>query len=229
MAIAFVQDDGSVEDGGGSDTTQVVVFGSNVTAGNLIVVSIGYGGAIGTPSCADSLSNSYTVEASGHSVLSNQSQALFWAEDISGGACTVTVTLSPAASFRRMQVSEYSGLVTASPSDGSAITADNDLSTATDGTQSDSITTGENGDLIYGWCQNFDEADPPSATITGGTGFTQRGGVGSGICVGEDKIQASAGSVNATFTLDIGSTCLVTVLALKAAAAGAASRFMVVQ
>src|SRR3989304_1598661 len=76
----------------GSVTTLAKAFASNVTAGNLIVVAVTKDAAadtIQTPT--DSLGNTYALAVKSNY---NTSNYIFYAMNITGGACTVTVTAS---------------------------------------------------------------------------------------------------------------------------------------
>ena len=102
-----------------------------------------------------------------------------------GGANTVTITPSTTASLE-IHVSEWSGLATASP-------VDQTISAAGTGTSvsSTSQTTTMSGELIfgYGWVMN---------TASAGAGFTPINLVNGDL--DEYQIQATAGSIAATFT-----------------------------
>jgi len=58
VASAWVQDETLVDDS--SASTIAKAFGTNVTAGNLILVAVGYDSDV-TPTCTDSLGNTYTA------------------------------------------------------------------------------------------------------------------------------------------------------------------------
>lgn len=99
-------------------TTSTAVFGSNVTAGNLIVVfSVSPANVTQTvSSVTDSLSNTYT------SAIGPIDQAtllyrvyIHYAKNIAGGACTVTTTWDPADILKVTTVYEIAGADTATP------------------------------------------------------------------------------------------------------------------
>jgi len=99
--------------GGSSSSARTAAFTSNVTAGNLIVVTVGtFNGTSAT--VTDSLSNSYTLAAS----ASSKAQ-VWYAQNITGGACTVTVTPS-GGDFVNFMAIEYSGAKTSSVLDTTA-------------------------------------------------------------------------------------------------------------
>ncbi|MEJ0073186.1 MAG: hypothetical protein WDN27_03870 [Candidatus Saccharibacteria bacterium] len=103
-----------------------------------------------------------------------------------------------------------------SAADGNAVSPNTAMSgTTTDGATSGSVTTTQNGDLIFGAVA---DGTQPFATITSGTGFSARTtGAASGLYV-EDKIQSTAGSVAATHTFGTNHPYVESVLALKSAA-----------
>lgn len=191
MAIAHVQSTGNKSDA--SATTIVKAFVSNVTAGNTIVVTAfcGSGGTIS--GVTDSLGNTYTQRVSG---ITNRFK-IYEAANITGGACTVTVTFSVSVSFRAMSIHEYSGMVSTGAFDvGAGAAWSRAGSTATDGNYTDSITTTANGDLIIAAT-----VDVPASWfgISPGTGLTERYDDADWY-EAEDKIQTTAGSTNATWT-----------------------------
>lgn len=78
--------------GSGSGTSTTLVFGGNVTAGNSIAVGVS-SGANPANSITDSLGNNYVQIAGASTGGNNQNSRIFMANNINGGACTVTVTL----------------------------------------------------------------------------------------------------------------------------------------
>jgi len=220
MAWAFVQDDGAVVDDATSATTIAKAFTSNVTAGNHIYVWCGWSNSDTNPTVADSLGNTYALlGARVFDATNSQGMAQFHAENITGGACTVTVTFGASVPYRRIGIIEHSGIATASSTDGTPtgqVVAT--PGTGTDGASSGNITVAANS-LVIGAYQNINEASPGSPTITQGTGYTARELSGVGIGRMEDK-NGSAGATAATFTLSSSQRSIVMVAAFKEPAAG---------
>lgn len=184
-AIAHVQSTGNSADGSASSIAQA--FASNVTAGNLIVVT-GYFG--NTATCADSLGNTYQSGAT------NGRLRMFYAENISGGACTVTVS-HDAATYRRISIHEYSGAKTSASMDTSAQSGLVDPgSSATNGNTTPAVTPSANGSLIVGCIVNIPGG---WTTVNPGTNYTERYDNALDF-EAEDYIQTTAASVSATWT-----------------------------
>lgn len=196
-ATAFVQ---SKAFNGFSGTDVAATFDANVTAGNLICgyVMWGWSGAQPTlDSVTDSLGNTYTLLHNPTNATPGAlkfAAAMFYAKNISGGADTVTATFSGSVSPRRIVIHEVSGADTTAPLDVSAMLAQSDPGTGTDAVTSGSVTTTASGDYIFGATADVSQGTTPVA----GTGFTSR--EGANVMRSEDQIQASAGSIAATFT-----------------------------
>lgn len=194
MAVAFVQ---SKAANNGLDTVVTITFDSNVTAGNVIAGHVGWSSTTATiSSIADGLGNTYTP-------LNNPTTgaftraAQFYAENISGGSCTITVTFSGLV-LAVMVAHEISGVATSSALDKNAMNAQTNPGTGTDAVTSTSVTTTTNGQYIFGAVSELNEM----GTFTQGTGFTSR--VDQAGYSSEDQVQTSAGAIAATFTADAG-------------------------
>jgi len=199
-AWKFVQTRSTIDDVATS-TTIAATFVANVTAGNLIVVHVGHESASGTTvTVADTLSNTYTEVNSAFDSVNGQKGWMFYAKNITGGACTVTATISVTETARRIIIDEYSGLDTTAPLDASAVQYESAPGTGTDAVNSTAFTTNAANDLVVGATQNTSQATPGSGVITEGTNFKMRGSAGTSICKTESRNLASAGSVDATFT-----------------------------
>jgi len=185
--INHVQSTGYSNDAAGTSTAKA--FTSNVAAGNLIVVT-GYFGNNAT--CADSLGNTYQSGAT------NGRLRMFYAENISGGACTVTVS-HDSATYRRISVHEYSGVKTSASMDNSAQSGLVDPgSSATDGNITPAVTPSANGSLIVGCIMNIPGG---WTTVNPGTNYTERYDNAADF-EAEDYIQPTAASIAATWTCD---------------------------
>ena len=201
MAAAFVQSKSNSGDAGG--TTIAVTTTSNVTGGNLLVVGINWstGNIEDISSLADGLGNTYNPIANNHvrDATAGQWTSVYYAKNITGGACTITATFAASRSFRRIVVHEVSGLDTTAPLDQS--TGQNQVSpgTGTDAVTSGSVTTTTNGQYIFATSMD----DSGSNNYNAGTGFTGRElSIGaSAPMASEDQVQGSAGAIAGTFTV----------------------------
>jgi galactose oxidase-like protein/Big-like domain-containing protein len=214
-AVGFVQAAGSTNDA--PATTIAQAFSAANTAGNLIVVGVSWGDNP-APSirATDTLGNTYSVVTNDFDPGNRQGLAILYAPNIRAGANTVTVTLGVTGGYRRIIVSEYSGIATTSPLDVSAHNRATGT-TAANGVTSTAATTTANGDLIFGVVMD----DSGSfGTITAGTGFTVRATLNGMDMATEDAIQGTAGPVAATFTFSRADIYLAQMAAFKAAPSG---------
>jgi hypothetical protein len=166
-----------------------VAFKNNVTAGDLIVVAAFWDGSATALSVTDTLSNVYTAVGplkKGAGVLANWNTQLFYAKNIQGGAASVTIKLSAAATSEiDLYVHEYSGADLTAPLDVTSVNVG--LGGTAD---SGSVATHSANELIFGF-----EIDA-SQSAGAGSGFEQRSNfVGDPT---EDKIVRTVGSYNAT-------------------------------
>jgi len=112
MPVARVQC--SAAGNGNSASGRTQAFTSNVTAGNAIVVCVStYNSGTLTVTVTDSLGNTYSQAGSYSTNVVNR-VSIWYAVNITGGACTVTVTPS-ASAYMDICVIEYSGVKTSSP------------------------------------------------------------------------------------------------------------------
>src|SRR5206468_663501 len=214
-AISFVQANASTNDAAASTIAQA--FTTANTTGNLIVVAVTWGdNAAPSIRATDTLGNTYAITINDFDPGNRQGLAILYAPNIRAGANTVTVTLGTTGGYRRIMVSEYSGIATTAPFD---VAAHNRAggTTAANGVTSTAATTTANGDLIFGVAMD----DSGSfGTITAGTGFTVRATLNAMDMAIEDRIQATAGSVAATFTFSRADIYFAQMAAFKAAAGG---------
>jgi len=189
-------------------------FPSNNTAGNWIAVLI----RAATPgqvfTVTDTRGNTYQKAISFNEYTDGMTLGIYYAENIAGGANTVTVS-DTTSSALRFALLEYSGVATSSSLDGVPAGAYGTSSAPT----SANTTTFSNGDLILG---NISTANPN--TFTAGTGFTGEQfvpGPPSTKLLAEDMIQTSAGAVSASATLNGGDQWAAAVAAFRAASGGA--------
>ena len=214
-AVSFVQAVGSTDDSPAPTIAQA--FTAANTLGNLIVVAVSWGDNP-APSihAADTLGDTYLVAVNDFDSGNRQGLAILYAFNVRAGANTVTVTFGTTGGYRRVIVSEYSGVATTAPLD---VTAKNQgtSTTAANGATSTAATTTANGDLIFGVAMDDSGA---FGTINAGTGFTRRASLNGMDMATEDLVQAAAGAVAATFTFARADTYLAQMATFKAASTG---------
>jgi hypothetical protein len=214
-SITFVQTAGVSDDSPAATISQA--FNANNTAGNLIVVAVSWGdNAAPSIRASDSLGNTYSVAINDFDAGNRQGLAILYAPSIRAGANTVTVTLGVTGGYRRVIVSEYSGVAATSPLD---VAARNQAggTTAANGVTSTAATTTSNGDLIFGVAMDDSGL---FGTINAGTGFTRRATLNNMDMATEDTIQATAGPVAATFTFTRADIYLAQMAAFRSGAGG---------
>ncbi|HSW65628.1 MAG TPA: hypothetical protein VLI54_00625 [Bacillota bacterium] len=198
----------------GAVTSLVQAFSANVTAGSLIVAAASWDNSTtSTMTCTDNRGNTYTGMTVWINAVDNQTLAICYAPNAAAGSTTVTATLGAGANFRRFVISEYSGVATSSPVDVSAGVQGITATTTTDAVTAGSVTTTQNGDLIYGAVMDT----TGNTGILPGTGFTGRSFANTKDLLVEDKQQAIAGSVSAPFTFPAANKYNAVVIAFKAA------------
>lgn len=210
MPAAFVQSKQNFNSG----TTVSITFDSNVTAGNLIPVALYTDGDLTLDSVADNLGNTYTAVLT---KVGGTSGAPFawslYAKNINGGACTITATFS-GSGFHEIFAHEVSGADTSAPLDKSASNEQNSPGTGPNAVTSTAVTTTADGEYIFGFATGTQ-----NNTVSTGTGFTGRLTAFATSCT-EDKIQTSAGSIAATFTLGTDMPTISIIMTFKAAGGG---------
>lgn len=181
-----------------SATTITNTFGSDITAGSLLVAfAAGSSGATQTMSSTGAptwtkIAQFTETGGSGNDI------SIHYCLNAPGGATTVTCTYSVSSSFRALVVAEYSGVATSAALDKNTT----GLETAATSTPTDTaMVTTANGELVVSALQFRNATSPASA----GSGYSmiavdQASGVGVDFGA-EDQIQATAGSIAPTFTL----------------------------
>jgi len=186
-----------------SPAASVAATYTTQTAGNMNVVVIGWNNATGTvTSVTDTAGNTYQIAAP-LTRSATQSQAIYYAKNIAGGANTVTVVLSATSSFPDLRAMEYSGLDQTSPLDTSA-SATGGVTTASSGP----LTTTFASSLIVG------AGTTPGSFSAAGAGFTQRI-ITADSNIAEDRNVTSIGSYSATAAVN--NTWVMQAVAFKAA------------
>lgn len=201
-----------------SGTTIALAYGSNVTAGSLLVCYI-YANH-GISGVADSRSQTFS-SAVNVTDGATYSLAIFYYANTTAGADTVTVTFAGAITYASLQCSEYSGVATSSPLDQTASNNQTDPGTATNAITSGNVTTTTDGQLIVGWTSALVVG---VGTVSAGTGYTGRTNV-FGDTLHEDQVQTSAGSIAATFTTNHATSDYITLIATFKAASVASPSY----
>jgi len=208
-APVYVQGDGTADDSFAA--TIGTAFPRPNIAGNLIVIAASWGGTNMSDvetSPADSLGNTYALITRKWDPMFHQGLGIWYVANITGGSNTVTVSFNPASSYRRIAVHEYAGVASVSPLDAMA----SQLSTSATPT-STQATTEEHGELVFGAVVTT----TMQQLISAGEGFELRQTLP--LLGTEDRIQASAGPVAATFVLDAASEYLCQMATFEAGAA----------
>jgi len=180
----------------GTTTSASLAFNSNNTAGNWIGICIRAGRSGQLFSVTDSRGNTYrpavqfnvTVDTPNGDTL-----GIFYAENVAGGANTVTVSDTVSGTLR-FAILEYSGVALANSLETTAVAQGNSASPSTMNT-----TTLANGDLLLGAIMTGSPA-----TFTAGSGFTIEEsvpGVPNTKLIAEDQIQTTAGTISAGASL----------------------------
>ena len=171
-----------------SNSSVAVSYLNPQTAGNLNIVTVGWGDNTSLiSSITDTNGNTYT-RAVGPTSTTDLQQSIYYAKNIVGGSNTVTVEFNQAAAYPDVRILEYSGLDPTSPLDVTA------AGTGTgSAANSGSATTTSPNELIFGAgnsAHNFSAA---------GSGFTKRviNVYGN---IAEDEVVSSINSYNATAT-----------------------------
>jgi hypothetical protein len=136
---AYVQ--GATATSNTANSATVLAFGSNVTAGNLLVIAVAWQGNSAV-SATDSRGNAYSVATSAFDATNGQSLAILYAANVATGPTTVTTTYGGASpTVQRLEIHEYSGIATASPLDVTATNSDDGLTVANDITSGPATTS----------------------------------------------------------------------------------------
>lgn len=209
MAISKVQSTSTSTGSGGSSTTVAVAYTSNVTANNnLIAVA---GGAANTTCTFSSPSDTWNTIATFWDGNIGQLLSLGYAENVTGGAKTVTATFGVSTIFKSIIIEEWSGLATSSSLD----TNTTGLHVPATTTPADNaMTTTANGDLIIG-CIVSD-----GVTISAGSGFTLDIYDSGNHYGAEFQVQTSSGSITVGWTLGSSAQAAVISAAFKAGGGG---------
>ncbi len=178
----------------GTTTSATLAFNSNNTVGNLIAVVIRAGSSSSQVlNVEDSNGNTYR-QAFQLGITANPiTFAIFYAENIKGGANTIEVSDTVSGPLR-FAILEYSGVATANSLDVTATAQGTSTSP-----NSGNATTTASGDLLVG-----EVVTNNTATFTAGTSYTTKEFVPaepSTKLIAEDQIQTTAGAASASASL----------------------------
>ncbi len=200
----------------GITASSTLAFNSNNTAGNWIAVIIRAGKAGQVLTVSDTRGNAYHT-AIQYNVTTDtpngDTLGIFYAENIAGGANTVTVAESISNNTLRFAILEYSGVALSNSLDVVA-TAQGTSATANTG---NALMTA-NGDLLIGAILTGNPA-----TYTAATGYKIEETVPAAPntkLAEEDQIQATAGTVSAGVTFSASDSWGAGLAAFKAASGG---------
>jgi hypothetical protein len=180
----------------GTTTSRSLAFNANNAAGNWIGVVIRAGQSGEVFAVADSRGNAYRKAIQFNETVDGTTLGVFYAENIGGGANTVTVSDTISGTLR-FAILEYSGVAIANSLDGAAIAAQGTSASPNSG----NLTTTTNGDLLLGeiWTAN-------PANFSAGSGYlieeTVPAEPNTKVIV-EDQVQAIAGSTSARASLGV--------------------------
>lgn len=205
--IALVQHAGR---DAGTTTTGSLAFTSNNTAGNWIAVCVRSGFSSSQVfTINDSNANTYKQAAQVGFTGSAVTLAIYYAENIKGGANTVTVTDTVSGPLR-FAILEYSGVATANSLDMTAVATGTSSSP-----NSGNLTSTASGDLLLGAI-----ATTNPGAFTAGSGYTIRDfvpAVPNTKLITEDQIQTAAGAASAGASLSVTDSWGAVLVAVKSA------------
>ena len=178
MAWAAAQHKENVDDSGGSSTTLAATFTNPVSAGSFIAVFCGWGATTGTISASDGTNSATAPSGNTYGYVDQSSGFLYFANHPGGSSVTITVTYSSSVGYRRLSISEWTGIDTSSPIDVNCVWNEVSTGTSTNGAVSSSLTTLTANDLLLAWLQSESNSVIDSITLTAGTGWTAFGNSG---------------------------------------------------
>lgn len=204
---AYVQSD--IDPQTTSQTTNAITFSSDVTTGNLVVVSVSLWNTNSdaeVTSVVDNQGNSYQLAVQNPTPQTGSVQplAIYYAYNVTGGSnFTVTVTSAQSA-FITVAISEYTGIARLiDPLDRTA-TANAIGAGTTTADSGNTSTTRSDYELVVGAFTQINNTN----TGTAGTGFTMRESNNdnetSEALYTEDKFVTTKGAYNATMTFASG-------------------------
>jgi hypothetical protein len=209
-SISLVQRSGK---NAGTTRSSTLAFTAANTAGNWIGVAIRAGRTGQTLTVSDTRGNTYRRAVQLNDTAGATTVALFYAENIAGGANTVTVSNTSRRSTLLFTILEYAGVATLNSLDGAA--ASQGYGTTPN---SGPATATANGDLIVGVISSG-----VPVTFVAGSGYAIRNRVPAAPntrLIVEDRLQATAGPVSATATTSTATNWGAILAAFRASGGG---------
>jgi hypothetical protein len=197
----------------GTTTSSTLAFAANAAAGNWIGVAIRAGQSGQTLTVTDNRGNTYRKAIQLNETTDGTTLAIFYAENIAGGATTVSIADTIAGGTLRFAILEYAGIALSNSLDGAASAQ----GTSANVVSSAAITTVA-GDLAIGVLST---ANPQTLTTGSGWAIEERvpSAPNTKLAV-EDQTQAAAGPLSVNGTLSSADSWGAAVAAFRAAAAG---------
>ena len=196
----------------GTTSSSTLTFHSNNSASNWVAVSIRAGAANEIFTVTDTNGNTYRKAIQFTQTVDGDTIGIFYAENIAGGANTVTVSDTAVATLR-FAILEYSGVATSGSLDVVAAAQGSNASP-----NSGSVTTTANGDLLLGTIMT---ADPETYTAGIGDPIEESVPAEPGTkLITEDQVQATAGAAAASATLGGADAWAAGIAAFKVAGSG---------
>lgn len=209
MAVAWRNSAGFADSSGSG--TIVCAYDAAVLAGSLLWCGIMYDstGGITTSGVSDSVNGAWTQAGVSTTNEFSARQEIWYKLNTGAGTPTVTVTLSGSAGFRRLTVTEVTGVATSNALDKT----DGDTANTAAPTTGP-VTTTTDGQYIAAVLQTSG-----GRPVTNYDSFTSRD-LTSDENEAIDKVQTSAGSITPTLALTTGNVWILSIATFKAAAAG---------
>jgi hypothetical protein len=159
-------------------------FRSSTVAGDVLLVAFDYDTNATASSVTDAQGNVFTAVGNQLTSPGGSRSRVYYAQNIKGGADTVTVNLSANSGYIELYLTEYTGVDQTNPIDGQA-----GASGSAGSVSSGNATTTVAGDVIYGYCDS-------DGACTVGSGFAARSNFNSNLI--EDGLAGNAGTYAAT-------------------------------
>src|SRR6266404_789413 len=195
----------------GTTKSSTLAFPSSNTAGNFIAVVIRAGKTGQLFTVTDFRQNTYRKAMQFNETIDSTTLGIFYAENIAGGADTITVSDTISGTMR-FAILEYSGVAMANSLDGAAVAAQGTSASPNSGI----VTTTTSGDLVLAGISTAN-----TANFTAGSGYFARDFVpaepNTKLLV-EDQIQSVAGNISASASLGASDNWGAAVAAFKSAA-----------
>ncbi len=182
ISASFVQAVASASSA--SPSSMSLSFPVNTLVGDLLLVAFDYASNVTPSSVTDSQGNVFTPVGNQLSTPGGALSQVYYAQNIKGGADTVTVTLTATSSYLEVYLSEYAGINPTNPIDAQA-----GASGTAGAVSSGNATTTAAGDIIYGFCVG-------DWACTPGSGFAARSTLDNNVI--ESEVASTAGSYAAT-------------------------------